>query len=790
MVDENHNDVSDVWEKTYNNDQLFTTYDPVADPDGDGWTNAQEAIAGTDPFHANPPNEYPLPDITHVPAVYGTDENGAPVLQTPDGFLIHWNAEIGKQYTLLGSADLSPGSWFPVDDPITALNPEIQIGLTPTQPGGGLYPALFFRAAVNDVDSDGDGFTDYEEGLLHTDPAVADSDADGLPDAWEIHYGLDPHDNGTGDPNNGPDGDLDGDGFTNLQELLGASSPSDPTNTPIGAGTGVPTTHGVGGPPNLLSETVSTFGYKHGFSGFTDFQNDPDAHLRYLNRVSVSSSTETDNDGDGGTSTTTEVTDPENGDITSTTTRTGGTVNSYGGTWQTNSDTSKTRNGTDNDGSGETSEESETLSNENTTDQMISRAEAAYPPYTGNFERYGQIAEIYLGGLPYPTAYSYSCSKMKYKWESHKRTRSVPEIVDWLEYFMPSDDGTPSFEAKTWTNQANVAESPVYEIKPHEKNAGRNGIYGVVPVDFHLLNFFEFDQGWDPTRSIDIASVGVGKTNSRIVVEFSGISPEAAAKLELVVAPGSTGYISLSDNTITGDSVNFDINGLKATPANPARIILKTKGKNDVIASLDVLVFEKVEMNVAVYTVFDGRAIHENTKFNREFSDNDIINKLNAVYTPQANIEFKIVHSGPVDMGSNANNPEVFNEAGEFDWTNHRADVIAAANIPAHTLPILIVRQTTNLGLLGATNNEKTDCFINNIASGDLISAHEAGHFLVLSTEEKGQANMHDDGPWPQELIDAWGETATGLMYDYAGTNWLRSQDWKKANEVAKQKSK
>jgi hypothetical protein len=48
---------------------------------------------------------------------------------------------------------------------------------------------------------------------------------------------------------------------------------------------------------------------------------------------------------------------------------------------------------------------------------------------------------------------------------------------------------------------------------------------------------------------------------------------------------------------------------------------------------------------------------------------------------------------------------------------------------------------------------------------------------------------MHDAGPWPQELVDAWGETATGLMYDYAGTNWLRSQDWKKANEVARQKS-
>ncbi len=44
---------------------------------------------------------------------------------------------------------------------------------------------------------------------------TGDSDGDGLPDAWEIQYGLDPHD-ATGD--NGANGDPDHDGFTNLQE--------------------------------------------------------------------------------------------------------------------------------------------------------------------------------------------------------------------------------------------------------------------------------------------------------------------------------------------------------------------------------------------------------------------------------------------------------------------------------------------------------------------------------------------------------------------------------------------
>ena len=66
-----------------------------------------------------------------------------------------------------------------------------------------------------------------------TDPLNADTDGDGLPDGWEIRHGLDPLDNGTwslrlaaaGDLQNGPLGDPDGDGFTNLQEFLNGTDP-------------------------------------------------------------------------------------------------------------------------------------------------------------------------------------------------------------------------------------------------------------------------------------------------------------------------------------------------------------------------------------------------------------------------------------------------------------------------------------------------------------------------------------------------------------------------------------
>ncbi|EMP55574.1 thermolysin metallopeptidase family protein [Marinobacter santoriniensis NKSG1] len=77
-------------------------------------------------------------------------------------------------------------------------------------------------------DLDGDGITNLEEQDLQTDPTSRDTDGDGMDDGYEVTYGLNP---------NVDDAslDLDGDGYTNIDEYYAASDPNDVNSLP-GAG--------------------------------------------------------------------------------------------------------------------------------------------------------------------------------------------------------------------------------------------------------------------------------------------------------------------------------------------------------------------------------------------------------------------------------------------------------------------------------------------------------------------------------------------------------------------------
>lgn len=117
---------------------------------------------------------------------------------------------------------------------------EVQIGYDQNQPsdltvdsdGDGMYDwfelVYVLDNGVDDADDDpdGDGLSNYEEfelGLTDptkaTDPLNPDSDGDTMPDGWEVIYNL--------DPLNPADAaqDVDGDGFSNLQEYQNGTDP-------------------------------------------------------------------------------------------------------------------------------------------------------------------------------------------------------------------------------------------------------------------------------------------------------------------------------------------------------------------------------------------------------------------------------------------------------------------------------------------------------------------------------------------------------------------------------------
>jgi hypothetical protein len=71
------------------------------DDDGDGQTNADELIAGTDPL--NPNSRFTIETI----------------LATPTGTTLTWTAALGKTYTVEARDDLSSGVWVPIASGLT-----------------------------------------------------------------------------------------------------------------------------------------------------------------------------------------------------------------------------------------------------------------------------------------------------------------------------------------------------------------------------------------------------------------------------------------------------------------------------------------------------------------------------------------------------------------------------------------------------------------------------------------------------------------------------------------------
>ncbi len=142
MVDLNSNGMSDVWEWVYNANGI----DPNADSDGDGVINKLEALAGTNPFDSNS-----VPKISFM--TYSTTNFSVTVSNA-------W----GKFYQLQSVQILGDTNW------VNETNLIARSGTTSTLTVPANGTTKYFRISVADVDTDGDGVSDWEEYKLGLDP--------------------------------------------------------------------------------------------------------------------------------------------------------------------------------------------------------------------------------------------------------------------------------------------------------------------------------------------------------------------------------------------------------------------------------------------------------------------------------------------------------------------------------------------------------------------------------------------------------------------------------------------
>lgn len=149
-----------------------TTVVPSTDTDGDGLTDAEEAMYGTDP--GNPDTDGDAIDDGGEVHSYGTD----PTLADTDGDGIDDYPEIDTVGT----------------DPTVFDSDGDGVGDGAEYFGTGTDP-------LND-DTDGDGMNDGDEGAFGSNPLTVDDDTDGLTDPQEQAAGTDPY-----------NPDTDGDGF-------------------------------------------------------------------------------------------------------------------------------------------------------------------------------------------------------------------------------------------------------------------------------------------------------------------------------------------------------------------------------------------------------------------------------------------------------------------------------------------------------------------------------------------------------------------------------------------------
>ncbi len=182
--------MSDVWEEQYAAQGLL----PDEDFDGDGVSNLDESLQGTNPYGSGSHPPYTAPSTTATDVTFHS--------ATVPGIL--YQPEISEDLLLwdeLGSPVVGDGN---------VLEDTVTMGVGDTQ--------LFYRlrSIIPRADADLDGLDTYEEALVGTVDSDSDFDDDGLEDGFEVGQGYSP-----------TSSDSDGDGIPDGAEYAAGGDPLD-----------------------------------------------------------------------------------------------------------------------------------------------------------------------------------------------------------------------------------------------------------------------------------------------------------------------------------------------------------------------------------------------------------------------------------------------------------------------------------------------------------------------------------------------------------------------------------
>ena len=173
------------WQMQYFNCTACPQADANADPDGDGMSNTNEFLSGTVPTNS-----------ASVLRIVALARIGGDVR-------VNFTSVNGKYY-LLERCDSLGGAWTRIADNIPGTDNIRQA----IDVGGAGRTSAFYRVRLNQSPN----------------PALADSDGDGIPDWWMLAYFG--HATGLESDHSCAGNDCDGDGLSNLQEYLSGTNPT------------------------------------------------------------------------------------------------------------------------------------------------------------------------------------------------------------------------------------------------------------------------------------------------------------------------------------------------------------------------------------------------------------------------------------------------------------------------------------------------------------------------------------------------------------------------------------